>query len=143
VWRLRPALRARGRRRTLTRTRQRLPATYRTRWSRGAAGAGCWHEAASGCRCRQARARPTCPAQRVRRNGCSPRLQGPDNHQERLPISSGVRAGLSERVAGVQLCALFLFALGHLDGGSLPDPAPVRPSHTTAVGPLGNLAASL
>ena len=33
-------------------------------------------EAASGCRCRQARARPTCPAQRVRRNGCSPRLRG-------------------------------------------------------------------
>ena len=48
---------------------------------------------------------------------------GPDNHRERLPISSGVRAGLSERVAGVQLCALFLFACGHLDGGSFPDPA--------------------
>ena len=34
-------------------------------------------EAASGCRCRQARAGPTCPPQRVRRNGCSPRLPGP------------------------------------------------------------------
>jgi hypothetical protein len=33
-------------------------------------------EAASGCRCRQARAGPTCPPQRVRRNGCSPRLPG-------------------------------------------------------------------
>ena len=28
-------------------------------------------EAASGCRCRQARARPTCPPQRVRRNGAA------------------------------------------------------------------------
>jgi hypothetical protein len=37
-------------------------------------GLGAGMEAASGCRCRQARARPTCPAQRVRRNGCSPRL---------------------------------------------------------------------
>src|SRR5215207_5147126 len=75
--------------------------------------------------------------------GAARGCRGPDNHRERLPISSGVRAGLSEGVAGVQLCALFLIILEPPDPGSLPDPASVRPSHTTAVGPLGNLAASL
>jgi hypothetical protein len=38
-------------------------------------------EAASGCRCRQARAGPTCPPQRVRCNGCSPRLPRPSSHR--------------------------------------------------------------
>src|SRR5215208_3985905 len=114
------------------------------RWSRGAGGAGCWHvkqprAVDAGKRGLGQPARHNASAATGAARGC----RGPDNQRERLPISSGVRAGLSEGVAGVQLCALFLIILEPPDPGSLPDPASVRPSHTTAVGPLGNLAASL
>ena len=68
-------------------------------------------EAASGCRCRQARAGPTCPPQRVRCNGCSPRLHGPGSHQECPSIWPSRHACSSEAVASVQLCALFLIRL--------------------------------
>jgi hypothetical protein len=59
-------------------------------------------KAASGCRCRQARAGPTCPPQRVRRNGCSPRLPGPDNHRTRPPIRPVLTYRYEGGVAGVQ-----------------------------------------
>jgi hypothetical protein len=46
---------------------------------------GAGMEAASGCRCRQARAGPTCPPQRVRCNGaargCRGRLATDSDHQ--------------------------------------------------------------
>jgi len=85
-------------------------------------------EAASGCRRRKARAGPTCPPQRVRCNGCSPRLLGPGSHWACSPIWAEPARRLGEAGARGTVMPVDLVSVSWPPGRwHPPDPAPVRP----------------